>query len=260
MVCSRFWNNWPKASLIALDKGHSDHCPLILTLDSTDFGPKPFRFFNSWIDLPGFDDFVRNILKKETGNLKGLPDIILANKLRKVKEGLKQWVKDRKVEGKLEYNSTKEKVEKMELELEDGSITEDDLQRLYENRIHMLEMERQEVSDLKQQARIRWAMEGEENSKFFHGLINNRMCKSRLNGLNIDGTWCTSPRVIKEKVCSYFAKRFEESNKHQIRFQCEEIKRLSEEDRIAMESFFSKDDGGPTIEERALVFMEPKIV
>ncbi|XP_043697137.1 uncharacterized protein LOC122647907, partial [Telopea speciosissima] len=40
--------------------GLSDHSPMVVAvLDETNFGPKPFRFFEAWIGREGFDDLVR---------------------------------------------------------------------------------------------------------------------------------------------------------------------------------------------------------
>ncbi|KAI3814944.1 hypothetical protein L1987_14593 [Smallanthus sonchifolius] len=52
LVCRSFMNLWPVASLTALSKEMSDHCPLFLSTVPVDFGHIPFRFFNSWLDLP----------------------------------------------------------------------------------------------------------------------------------------------------------------------------------------------------------------
>ncbi|PWA99354.1 eukaryotic aspartyl protease family protein [Artemisia annua] len=41
------------------------------------------------------------------------------------------------------------------------------------------------LKDLRQRAKCRWALEGDENSKFFHGVINSKRNRSRINGLNI---------------------------------------------------------------------------
>lgn len=48
-------------------------------------------------------------------------------------------------------------------------------------------------SNLKQKARLRWDIDGDENSKFFHGIVNNNKRKNRINGLNLDGDWVSEP-------------------------------------------------------------------
>lgn len=60
--------------------------------------------------------------------------------------------------------------------------------------------------DLKQKARIKWAVEGDENSRFFHGVINGKRKKCRLNGLMIEGVWVKDPIKIKETVFEFSEK------------------------------------------------------
>ncbi|XP_071713183.1 uncharacterized protein [Rutidosis leptorrhynchoides] len=48
LVSGNFIQTWGDISTIALDRGTSDHCPLILWVKTEDFGPKPFKTFNVW--------------------------------------------------------------------------------------------------------------------------------------------------------------------------------------------------------------------
>ncbi|GJU52013.1 RNA-directed DNA polymerase, eukaryota [Tanacetum coccineum] len=49
---------FPLISAICLDRHLSDHRPILLKEVFSDFGPTPFRFYHSWLELPGFDDLV----------------------------------------------------------------------------------------------------------------------------------------------------------------------------------------------------------
>lgn len=42
--------------------------------------------------------------------------------------------------------------------------------------------------DLKQKARIKWIIDEDENTRFFHGYANNKKGKNRIHGLLIDGS------------------------------------------------------------------------
>ncbi|GJU47734.1 hypothetical protein Tco_1217289 [Tanacetum coccineum] len=52
---------------------------------------------------------------------------------------------------------------------------------------------------LRQKARIRWDVEGDENSKFFHSYIKRRNNKSNIRGLMINGIGVEDPKLIKWK-------------------------------------------------------------
>ncbi|PWA41586.1 hypothetical protein CTI12_AA459190 [Artemisia annua] len=49
LVSHHFITKWPNAQVLALQRELSDHCPLVLKTHSVDFGPIPFKFFNSWL-------------------------------------------------------------------------------------------------------------------------------------------------------------------------------------------------------------------
>ncbi|GJR31178.1 RNA-directed DNA polymerase, eukaryota [Tanacetum coccineum] len=49
---------FPLISAICLDHHLSDHKPILLKEVFFDFGPTPFCFYHSWLELPGFDDLV----------------------------------------------------------------------------------------------------------------------------------------------------------------------------------------------------------
>ncbi|GJV17712.1 RNA-directed DNA polymerase, eukaryota [Tanacetum coccineum] len=44
-----------------------------------------------------------------------------------------------------------------------------------------------------QKAKIKWAVEGDENSKFFHGMINRKRANLAVKGVMIDGEWVDDP-------------------------------------------------------------------
>ncbi|XP_022017530.1 uncharacterized protein LOC110917248 [Helianthus annuus] len=90
LVCHNFMNEWPEASVVALSNVVSDHCPILLSVVSTDFGPVPCRLFNSWLEVPGVMDLVENLCTEFRFN--GPADLGLATKLKWVKFKIKRWV------------------------------------------------------------------------------------------------------------------------------------------------------------------------
>ncbi|XP_022023627.1 uncharacterized protein LOC110923880 [Helianthus annuus] len=58
LVNDTFLSSWPNAFVEVHKKCLSDHCPISLTCSSLDFGPIPFKFFNSWIGDKKLSDLV----------------------------------------------------------------------------------------------------------------------------------------------------------------------------------------------------------
>ncbi|GJS48180.1 RNA-directed DNA polymerase, eukaryota [Tanacetum coccineum] len=52
------------------------------------------------------------------------------------------------------------------------------------------------------------AVEGDENSKFFHGMINRKRANLAVKGVMIDGEWVDDPSKVKDEFRDYFASRF----------------------------------------------------
>nr|GFC96365.1 RNA-directed DNA polymerase, eukaryota [Tanacetum cinerariifolium] len=48
-------------------------------------------------------------------------------------------------------------------------------------------LENMESSELAQKAKVKWSIEGDENSKFFHGIINKRRNNLAIRGIMVDG-------------------------------------------------------------------------
>lgn len=91
LVCHKFMNIWPMVSFTAMpQEGRSDHTPLLLKIVGNDYGPIPFRFFNTWFDLPGLDDFVRRLCNSFM--FSGPTDLKMAVKLKWLKRGIKTWI------------------------------------------------------------------------------------------------------------------------------------------------------------------------
>nr|GEZ53738.1 RNA-directed DNA polymerase, eukaryota [Tanacetum cinerariifolium] len=114
--------SFPHISAICLDRHLSDHRPILLKEVISDFGPTPFRFYHSWLGLPGFDDLV-----------------------------MKSW----------------------------NSFVLDD-------------------------------SNGDENSKYFHAIINKKRANLSVKGVMVDGDWIDEPDLVKHEFRSHFANRFQD--------------------------------------------------
>ena len=83
------------------------------------------------------------------------------------------------------------KDEVMRWELEEVKRTLNDGERAawMEARKRWEEKENEVGNMMRQKSRIRWDVEGDENSKFFHSYVKRRNNKCSLRGLMINGVW-----------------------------------------------------------------------
>ncbi|XP_021991952.1 uncharacterized protein LOC110888748 [Helianthus annuus] len=173
LVNSEFFNNWPEARVQALPRLWSDHCPIILISKSVNFGARPFRVFNSWLGKEGFSEVVEEACSNFS--CPGYPpDVFLVRKLGYIRCKLREW-RDKMIRKDCEVCSrAMEEIAAIESILDSRELSEEEEWILAENKNIVAEIEYAKVMDLKQRSRVKWAKEGDENSKFFHSLINCR--------------------------------------------------------------------------------------
>ncbi|GKB89566.1 RNA-directed DNA polymerase, eukaryota [Tanacetum coccineum] len=80
-----------------------------------------------------------------------------------------------------------------------------------------------------QKAKVRWAIEGDENSKYFHGIINKKRSQLAIHGVLIDGDWIDEPCKVKNEFLMHFANQFESPSGPCIDIDCHLFKKLSSE-------------------------------
>nr|GFC06848.1 RNA-directed DNA polymerase, eukaryota [Tanacetum cinerariifolium] len=59
------------------------------------------------------------------------------------------------------------------------------------NSIH--DLENLEATEIAQKAKIKCSIEGDENSKFFHGILNKKRNQHAIRGILSEGNWIEDP-------------------------------------------------------------------
>nr|GEU90858.1 putative RNA-directed DNA polymerase, eukaryota, reverse transcriptase zinc-binding domain protein [Tanacetum cinerariifolium] len=168
--------NHPDLKAIVLDKLWSDHNPILLHIEKTDFGPIPFKFYSSWIHRDGFNDLIQSTNEDF---------ITLPNRMLIISDITNL---DNKTDSSMATDE--EKTSRMNLMKE-----RDDLDRL-------LSM------DLIQKAKIHWDVEGDENTKFFHGILKHKRRHQSIHGILVEGEWITNPQSIKKEFFNFYKEKF----------------------------------------------------
>ncbi|GJT04571.1 hypothetical protein Tco_0839033 [Tanacetum coccineum] len=56
-----------------------------------------------------------------------------------------------------------------------------------------------------QKSKVHWAIEGDENTKFIHGIINSKHSQLAIHGTLVDDEWIVDPLVVKSLLLKYFS-------------------------------------------------------
>ncbi|KAJ0433987.1 putative Endonuclease/exonuclease/phosphatase superfamily [Helianthus annuus] len=126
LVCKDFFADSPESCLRALPRLHSDHCPVLLETNRNNFGPKPFRFFNSWLGRDGFAALVKNAARSFVKNNER-PDVVLAGKLRFIKNATISWKKEREKKEKEDLVRDLDEMEMLDRLCEERDLLEEEM-------------------------------------------------------------------------------------------------------------------------------------
>ncbi|XP_071708614.1 uncharacterized protein [Rutidosis leptorrhynchoides] len=81
LVSENFLQQWTNANVLVLDKKHTDHCPLILKDGDINFGPKPVKVFDEWLNHKESHNVSNSAWKVHVNSNR--PDVIFREKLKK---------------------------------------------------------------------------------------------------------------------------------------------------------------------------------
>nr|XP_043616324.1 uncharacterized protein LOC122588274 [Erigeron canadensis] len=94
LVNQDFLDSMKDYVLEALDEIVSDHRPLLFRQQVLDFGPTPFKFYNSWLQLNGFDEVFKKSWDTSVHKSSKNAFVVLKDKLKALKTDLKSWRKE----------------------------------------------------------------------------------------------------------------------------------------------------------------------
>ncbi|GKA20559.1 RNA-directed DNA polymerase, eukaryota [Tanacetum coccineum] len=169
--------------------------------------------------------------------------IRLKKKLQLLKKKIRGWVMDYKRQQVGRVNDLKAKLSVIDKELDQGRVSSDDLLLSRMESMKLLHDFQSSINrDNIQKAKICWAIEGDENSKFFHAIINKKRANLSVKGVMVDGEWMDDPSRVKEEFHNHFATRFQDpgANRGNINFTFPN--RLSLDQVSDLESPISRDE------------------
>ncbi|PWA79876.1 hypothetical protein CTI12_AA199580 [Artemisia annua] len=121
---------------------------------------------------------------------------------------IRKWVADFKSVQSSCIKDIKKKLCDIDKILDQGGVTDDVLLSRMEIMKQLHDLNSSNNIDFVQKAKVRWAIEGDENTKFFHGVINRKRANLSVKGIMIDGVWVDDPSCVKEEFRYHFEERF----------------------------------------------------
>ncbi|GJV04311.1 RNA-directed DNA polymerase, eukaryota, reverse transcriptase zinc-binding domain protein [Tanacetum coccineum] len=169
-------------SSLILDRYLSDHRPILLRELSLDYGPTPFRFFHNWFDFEGFEAFITDTWRS-INIIEPNAMLKMEKKLKLLKGHIRVWVKGKQFSALNLKNDLKNKLSAIGSSIDKGKTSSVSLEERMAIMNNLISLEKIDSSELAQKANVKWSIEGDENSKFFHGIINKRQNNLAIRGI-----------------------------------------------------------------------------
>ncbi|GJX71225.1 putative RNA-directed DNA polymerase, eukaryota, reverse transcriptase zinc-binding domain protein [Tanacetum coccineum] len=126
--------------------------------------------------------------------------------------------------------------------IDQGKATDLDLLNRRDSIRLLGDLDRIEATDLAQKARIKWALEGDENSNFFHATLKKNRRQLAIKGILNEGEWIENPDNIKTLFVDHFRNRFQQTCETPSSFDVDMPNHISCDQREFLERSFSRDE------------------
>nr|GEW28842.1 RNA-directed DNA polymerase, eukaryota [Tanacetum cinerariifolium] len=138
-----------------------------------DYGPIPFRFYNYWLEVDGFDKLVRDAWNDAPGNKKNAIRNFMY-KLKYTKEIIRGWLSTYRLNSRGALAKLKQDLRMFDEAIDKGNSPVEMVHKRLETLNKIQQVNNTHMSKVAQNAKIKWVVEGDENTKFFHGMLNKK--------------------------------------------------------------------------------------
>ncbi|GKU99398.1 hypothetical protein SLEP1_g12255 [Rubroshorea leprosula] len=144
----------------------SDHCPILMKNSTIDWGPKPFHFFDVWLDSPGCKELVDEVWSSTV--ISYWYGYRLKEKLKATKKALKLWSRNMVSKTDSNIKRCEGSITAIDLKGEAAPLSEEDVQLRRNSFVELWKHQKTKESMWCQKARKTWIKDGDANTKFFH--------------------------------------------------------------------------------------------
>ncbi|GJR16412.1 RNA-directed DNA polymerase, eukaryota [Tanacetum coccineum] len=167
---------------------------------------------------------------------------LLRKKFQALKAIIKNWSRDEMLKASAVRHSAQSRISELDKLIDKGLSNND----IINERISLLkdihDLDKRHSSDLAQKAKIQWAIEGDENSKYFHGIINKKRSQLAIRGVLVDGEWIEDPPKVKNEFLEHFSNRFSMPTGQTINLDSHMFQKISIDQNADLESDVSLEE------------------
>nr|GEZ57452.1 putative RNA-directed DNA polymerase, eukaryota, reverse transcriptase zinc-binding domain protein [Tanacetum cinerariifolium] len=160
------------------------------------YAPHNLRDKHTWSEVLGDDsNTIRSMMRK----------------LKYLKVKIREWNNGNRNNTKRAIEKYKEELEALDATIDKGNGSDEIVNKMMELINSMHHIDKIQSMDMAQKAKIKWSIEGDENSRFFHGVLNKKRSQLNIHDIMVDGVWTENPNTNKHEFLQHFRRRFDKT-------------------------------------------------
>ncbi|GKB40445.1 RNA-directed DNA polymerase, eukaryota [Tanacetum coccineum] len=161
------------------------------------------EYHNTWIEAPvDASNAMINMMKK----------------LKYLKQTIREWNKDNMISLKNRKVKLKDDLKAVDAIIDKGKGNEEIVNKRMEFFKSIQDIDKLQSLEMAQKAKIKWSIEGGENSSFYHGVLNKKRSQLNIRGIIVEGIWTDSPQMVKKELFQHFKRRFDKPDSWSLKF------------------------------------------
>ena len=223
-----------------LPRSLSDHNAVLLMAETTNWGPKPFKFFNHWTEDEEFGKLVQSswdhFSRAENTHTN------IWDKLRDLKTVIKRWYQQKGADDPLRISDFEEEIAREENHMLTGQENCSSQDTLAKMKDTLWKLYREKERSWLQKSRLKWLQEGDRNNRFFHVTATSRRSTNTIDKIVVQGNLIENPGDIREAITKHFVQHFNSPKAVRIKdWRCN-IRSLSMNSSTQLERSFSETE------------------
>ncbi|GJU03453.1 hypothetical protein Tco_1113791 [Tanacetum coccineum] len=163
-------------------------------------------------------------------------------KLKYIKQKIREWNKGKIKSAKNRKIRFKEELAALDVIIDKGEGNAEVVKQRMDVIKSLQDMENLQSLETAQKAKIKWAIEGDENSRYYHGVLNKKRNQINVRGILVDGIWTDNLCRVKREFLQHLKKRFDKPDDNRIHLDMNYPKILSSNQQVELELEVSKEE------------------
>ncbi|GKA65245.1 RNA-directed DNA polymerase, eukaryota, reverse transcriptase zinc-binding domain protein [Tanacetum coccineum] len=219
LISESLMSSCPNISAITLERYLSDHRHILLRFDKL--------VEDTWIEAPMDEsNAMTNMMMK----------------LKYLKQKIREWNKGKIKSAKNRKIRFKEELPALDVTIDKGEGNAEVVKQRMDVIKSLQDMENLQSLETAQKAKIKWAIEGDENSRYYHGVLNKKRNQLNIRGILVEGIWTDNPCMVKREFLQHFKKMFDKPNDNRIHLDMNYPKMLSSDQQVELDLEVSKEE------------------